>query len=964
MNEDRPPESGWLQTVRGRLIVYLTIAFTVILIVSNAVALWGLPGTAFDGRRGAQRAEIVRSLNLIADLKKERLVRLLKERADDAEALAANTMLERNVAMLRSLRRELESQGLSGPSLWSAVRAHLAYARLSDYVRGIRRAYGVYVRVLIVDAETKETLVATDEIDLGTDNTELVPIIETCLAKRGFISDVTLDRARGITVLYVCHVISGGGPETSTTRSGDPATVLVMELDSDDIIKPILESGEGLGPSGESLLVNQDGRIVTQLRHPLPDGTIPRPLEWYNPALPARLAAGGGEGIIEAADYRGRPVLAAYRHIRISPEYGWGLVVKRDSAEAYAPLRRDMSLSLVIGLLSIFGAAGLTVGIAGGVTRPILALSSTARKVALGDLRARAPVFTMDEIGTLARTFNEMVQRIEEWHGQLEQQVAVRTAELDRANQELRSEIEERRRVEATLRESEERYRLLFETSPDAVMIHCDEKIVLANPAAARLFGAAAPEAIVGRRIFDLVHPDYREIVMERIRVMRDRRIPVPLMEQKIVRLDGTSVGVEVVSAPHVYEGKMAVQTIARDITERLRAEEAARESQRMLMTLMSNLPGMVYRCRNDRNWTMEFVSDGCRNLTGYTPRDLTDPAGVAYGEIIHPDDRDEVWNAVQLAIGKGEPFQINYRIITAEGMEKWVWEQGRGVAADGGTAEVLEGFITDITEQKRAEREREEFSRMLEEKNSELESIINATSHDLRAPLVNIHGFAEELGRACEALRAALWGKNVPEDIRKDIAPLLDEDIPEALRFIRAGASKMDSLLAGLLRISRLGRVSLKLERLDMNALLTDVLHGMEYQIQQAGAKILVGELPACIGDAGQINQVFSNLIDNALKYRHPDRPAVIEISGLKQGGRAVYCVRDNGVGIAPQHRERVFELFQRLQTTGVPGEGLGLAIVRRILGRHNGTIKLESEPGAGSRFFVSLPLADVEAK
>jgi len=89
-----------------------------------------------------------------------------------------------------------------------------------------------------------------------------------------------------------------------------------------------------------------------------------------------------------------------------------------------------------------------------------------------------------------------------------------------------------------------------------------------------------------------------------------------------------------------------------------------------------------------------------------------------------------------------------------------------------------------------------------------------------------------------------------------------------------------------------------------------------------------------------------------------------VIEISGLKQGGRAVYCVRDNGVGIAPQHRERVFELFQRLQTTGVSGEGLGLAIVRRILGRHNGTIKLESELGAGSRFFVSLPLAGVEAK
>ncbi len=147
----------------------------------------------------------------------------------------------------------------------------------------------------------------------------------------------------------------------------------------------------------------------------------------------------------------------------------------------------------------------------------------------------------------------------------------------------------------------------------------------------------------------------------------------------------------------------------AHDITERSRAHRALHESQRTLWTLMSNLPGMAYRCRNAPDWSMEFVSEGCRQLTGYRASQLTDEGDINYGDVIHPDDRQTVWDQVQQAICRREWFQLEYRIITNVGEEKWVWEQGVGVFSDAGQLEAIEGFITDITGRKRAQLELQE---------------------------------------------------------------------------------------------------------------------------------------------------------------------------------------------------------------------------------------------------------------
>jgi PAS domain S-box-containing protein len=152
--------------------------------------------------------------------------------------------------------------------------------------------------------------------------------------------------------------------------------------------------------------------------------------------------------------------------------------------------------------------------------------------------------------------------------------------------------------------------------------------------------------------------------------------------------------------------------SVVEDISERKRAQQALQESQRTLATLIGNLPGLVYRCRNDHDWTTEFVSDGVFPLTGYSPSDLK--AGkVHLGQLVHPDDREPVWNAIQTALKEKRPYTLTYRLHTASGQEKWAWEQGQGIFSPAGELLYLEGFVTDVSDRKRAEaalQEREHF--------------------------------------------------------------------------------------------------------------------------------------------------------------------------------------------------------------------------------------------------------------
>jgi len=243
---------------------------------------------------------------------------------------------------------------------------------------------------------------------------------------------------------------------------------------------------------------------------------------------------------------------------------------------------------------------------------------------------------------------------------------------------------------------------------------------------------------------------------------------------------------------------------------------------------------------------------------------------------------------------------------------------------------------------------------------NEEIQRFAYIVSHDLRAPLVNVMGYTSELEQVSKALEQQLTALEAthPELVDAEALRSVREDAPEAVGFIRTSTAKMDRLINAILRLSREGRRALQPETLEMTAMVRAIADTVSHQVAETGGEITISDLPAMENDRLSIEQVFSNLIDNAVKYQQPGRPIHIEVSGRQEpDGWVSYAVQDNGRGVSPRDHERIFELFRRSGKQDTPGEGLGLAFVRNIVRRMGGTIEVESELGEGSTFYLKFP-------
>ncbi len=277
-----------------------------------------------------------------------------------------------------------------------------------------------------------------------------------------------------------------------------------------------------------------------------------------------------------------------------------------------------------------------------------------------------------------------------------------------------------------------------------------------------------------------------------------------------------------------------------------------------------------------------------------------------------------------------------------------WFYVLATAVLVYGLVARLEERLCQILSQLKRQKKE-------LQSKNKELENIIYVSSHDLRSPLINIQGFSAQLTEDLQRLESLIV--ECPQDAsKKDILRLLHDEIPNSMRFIKSSADKLGHLQEGLLDVCQLGYEPMTLQTVDMNKLLEEVLQSLKFQADQCRAKIMVSELPPCRADEPKLMQVFINLISNALKYRDPERPMEISITGSKTEKKAIYRIADNGIGIAPQYHGKVFKMFHQLDPA-CQGQGLGLTIVKRILDRMDGKIDLESEQGKGAVFTITLP-------
>jgi signal transduction histidine kinase len=241
---------------------------------------------------------------------------------------------------------------------------------------------------------------------------------------------------------------------------------------------------------------------------------------------------------------------------------------------------------------------------------------------------------------------------------------------------------------------------------------------------------------------------------------------------------------------------------------------------------------------------------------------------------------------------------------------------------------------------------------------NDEIQRFAYIVSHDLRSPLVNIMGFTSELETAIATLQKYLAGEPADSALAREARVAADDDIPEAVRFIRASTGKMDGLINAILKLSREGRRTLQPEPVDLARLLAQAAASLKHQFDEAGATIeLPATAPILVTDRLALEQVIGNVLENAVKYLVRDRAGHIVVGVEQAAGRVRITVGDNCRGIAPQDHERIFELFRRAGTQDRPGEGIGLAHVRALMRRLGGDITVSSELGRGSAFQIDLP-------
>lgn len=248
-----------------------------------------------------------------------------------------------------------------------------------------------------------------------------------------------------------------------------------------------------------------------------------------------------------------------------------------------------------------------------------------------------------------------------------------------------------------------------------------------------------------------------------------------------------------------------------------------------------------------------------------------------------------------------------------------------------------------------------------LAQQNQENEAFVFAVSHDLRSPLVNLEGFSHELELTTRDLGGVLAQASLPEDVRVR-ARRLEEDMADSIRFIRTGVVRLTTHTDALLKLARAGRVDYDLRCVELQPLVTRIVASLRATVGERRATVEIEDVSPVWGDAAALEQIFANLIGNALQFLDPARPGVVTIGQLgldEDGGRRTYFVRDNGLGIAEAQIPKVFDAFRRFHTASAPGAGLGLAIVRRAVERHGGRVWVSSQVGAGSTFFVALPAA-----
>ncbi len=371
--------------------------------------------------------------------------------------------------------------------------------------------------------------------------------------------------------------------------------------------------------------------------------------------------------------------------------------------------------------------------------------------------------------------------------------------------------------------------------------------------------------------------------------------------------------------------------------------ERKLRESEERFRRLAENAQDFIYRYELLPAPGFSYVSPAATTITGYTPEEHYANPNLGF-EIIHPEDR----HILREVMEKQYFFEpVVLRWIKKDGTVIWTEQRNVPVYNEKGDLVAIEGIARDITLRKQyeeqieklnAELERrvQERTAQLQELNKELESFAYTVSHDLRAPLTTIAGYAKLL--------------------HEEIGSKADTNIQSYINAINDSVKRMQKLIEDLLSFSRMARTELQYTQVDFSEMMKAIIQEVSIA-HKSNAQFKVGKLPVMKGDGAMLRIAFTNLISNAVKFSSKNPQPVVEIDSYQENGKTIIYVKDNGVGFDPQLSDKLFNVFQRLHSEkDFPGTGIGLALVRRIISRHGGRVWAKSEPDRGATFFVEL--------
>jgi PAS domain S-box-containing protein len=530
-------------------------------------------------------------------------------------------------------------------------------------------------------------------------------------------------------------------------------------------------------------------------------------------------------------------------------------------------------------------------------------------------------------------------------------------------------DLTDRRLAEDDLRASEARTRSIVEGALDAVVsMDAGGRITGWNANARALFGWTAEEAL-GRELAETIVPpglrDAHRRGLARYLETGHTAVVGRRIELTALRRDGTEFPVELAITADSSNGTVAFNAFVRDISARLDQELALRRSEERFRTLIENIPGAVYRCLADEDWTMQFISDEIEAITGHPASDFLGNAIRSYASVIAADDREHMFALVDAAIEKRAPFILEYRIERADGTRRWVYEKGQPVFDDDGSIRWLDGVIFDVTQRKLAEAERDRLleaeqaaraeaeaaREQLAEQNEALrvadrlkDEFVALVSHELRTPLTSIIGYVDLVSD-------------------EEGGPVTSEQ-RHFLDVIKRNSQRLLRLVGDLLFVAQVesGKLALETGPVDLAGVARDCLEAARPRADEKEIQLglVAGPLRAFQGDRVRLAQLLDNLVSNAVKFT--PRGGRVEVGVAERDGDAVVTVADTGIGIPPAEQERLFERFFRAESAtrlAIPGSGLGLTISKAIAEAHGGSISVASEEGRGTTFSVALPLA-----